>query len=143
LPAERCSRISGFTLLELLVVLTILGVAVAMTMPLFGKRGSGAELRAKAGEIRVALRKARAIAIAEGRPVTFRTAVGGYWVDRQYHRLAAANSGSALRLDSTGQGRIAFFPSGGSSGGRVVLRGADGRRQIDVDAVTGRAVPAP
>jgi general secretion pathway protein H len=141
LPAERGRAPGGFTLIELLVVLAILGMGMALAVPFLGKRPSGAQLVAAASEVRAGLRTARTAAIAEGRPVTFRADASGYWLDRQYHRLAD-NTGR-LRIDTAGYARIAFFPSGESSGGRVVVRAGGSRRDIAVDAVTGRAVLVP
>ena len=61
----------GFTLLELLVVLAVIGlVMVAVPMMMAGGR-PGPETRAAALEIASALRQARGESIARFRPVTF------------------------------------------------------------------------
>ena len=140
MPGERTEP-NGFTLIELAVVLAILGLLVTMTVPfLAGKTASGA-LPTAANEIRSALRAARSAAIAEGRSIAFRAdPAGGYWLDRQHYALmAAAGRAPGLRIAVAGGVPIAFFPSGGSSGGRIRIVGAAGWRDIDVDAVTGRA----
>lgn len=136
-------RSGGFTLIEMIVVLAILAAAIGLAVPLFGQRGSGAELNAAAGRIRAAMAEARATAIAEGRPVVFRgESAGGYWLDNR-HRGIDADDRGRLRVLTAGNALIAFFPSGGSSGGRVVVQGPYSRREIAVDGVTGRAVAQP
>jgi len=144
LPADRGQR-SGFTLIELAVVLAILGLLLAMSVPFVAGRTPSGALPAATAEIRAALRAARSAAIAEGHPIAFRAdPVGGYWLDRQHYPLAAAAGPIArLRVAVAGGAGIAFFPSGGSSGGRIRIEGAGGWRDIDVDAVTGRAVLRP
>jgi general secretion pathway protein H len=125
---------AGFTLIELVVVLAIVGMALAMAVPLVGKRLPGAALAVATTEIRDALRSARSTAIAQDRPVVFRgDAGGGYWLDRRHYALGDT------RVTTEGGTRIAFFPSGGASGGRIVLTSTAGRHEIVVDAVTGRA----
>jgi type II secretory pathway pseudopilin PulG len=127
----------------MIVVLAILALAIGLVVPLLGQRGSGAELNAATGRIRTAMAEARALAIAEGRPVVFRgDSAGGYWLDNR-HRGVDAEAGNRLRVLTAGNALIAFFPSGGSSGGRVVVSGPYSRREIVVDGVTGRAVASP
>ncbi len=144
MPDNRAQP-GGFTLIELAIVLTILGLLLAMTVPFLAGSSRSAALPAAADEIRAALRAARSAAIAEGRQVAFRAdAAGGYWLDRQHYPLAAAAGPAArLRVAVAGGAAIAFYPSGGSSGGRIRIGAAGGWRDIDVDAVTGRAVLRP
>src|SRR4051794_1186354 len=144
LPGNR-AQAGGFTLIELAVVLAILGVVLAMTVPFLAGRTPAGALPAATDEIRAALRAARSAAISEGRPIAFRAdPTGGYWLDRQHYPLAAAAGPVAkLRIAVADGAPIAFFPSGGSSGGRIRIEAAGGWRDIDVDAVTGRAVLRP
>jgi general secretion pathway protein H len=135
-------RTNGFTLIEVMIVLAILSLTVAMAVPLLGKRQPGAALAGATGEIRAALHAARAEAIAQGREVAFSSdAGGGYRIDGKQHRLDGASSG--LRIQIRGGSRISFFPSGGSSGGRLVLHGANARREIEIEAITGRVFILP
>jgi Tfp pilus assembly protein FimT len=116
-----------------------------MAVPFLAGRTPAGTFPAAMGEIRAALRAARSAAVAEGRTIAFRAdpAGGGYWLDRQHYPLAASSGAAALRVAVAGGAGIAFFPSGGSSGGRIRIQGAGGWRDIDVDMVTGRAVPLP
>ena len=130
--------LAGFTLIEIIVVLAILGLAVGVAVPLLARHQGGAALAAAAAELRAALAAARQEAIGDARTVAFTgDAVEGYRIDGHHRPLAAAPSG--LRVVTEGGTRISFFPSGGSSGGRVVLHTDAARREIEVDAITGRA----
>jgi general secretion pathway protein H len=144
-PADRAGASAGFTLIELLVVLAILALAAGMVMPVLGNTLRRSALHGALGEVRAGLRTAASVAIAEGRISVFRIDPSGrgYWIDRRFYTLAAADAPDAPRLAATGESKIAFYPWGGSSGGRVSIGDAGGRRAIAVDAVTGRAVPLP
>ena len=144
MPGDR-GRQGGFTLIELMVVLAILSLVIAMTVPFLTGRTAAGALPAATEEIRAALRAARSAAIAEGRTVAFRAdPAGGYWLDRQHYPLAAsAGPNSPLRIAITGSAGIAFFASGGSSGGRIRIEAVGNWRDIDVDAVTGRPILRP
>ena len=133
-------REQGFTLIELVVVLAIIGLSLAIAIPLLARQVSGSALNAASGEIRAALREARSTAIAEDRSVIFRgDPGGGFWLDRQHFTLPLMNGTQPLRVATTGGAQISFFPSGGSSGGRVMLTSGSAQRQIAVDTLTGRA----
>jgi type II secretory pathway pseudopilin PulG len=130
-------------LLEVLVVLAILGVVLAVTVPLLARRNAGAAVAGAVTEIRAALRTARDAAIAESRPVAFRGDDGGFWIDRHRYGLGATSAESGVRVAVVGGSRISFFPSGGSSGGHIVVRGTTASREIAVDPLTGRAELLP
>lgn len=140
-PERRLAPASmgGFTLVELLVVLVILAMMLGMALPYLGKSLAGTAERAAIAELRVALRAAGDEAVTHGRTVTFRTEPdGGYWIGRRHARPPGE-----IRVAVAGNGHIAFYPWGGSSGGRLLVEGPNGRRQIVVDVITGRAALAP
>jgi general secretion pathway protein H len=133
-------RNPGFTLVELVVVLAIAGMALTIAMPIVGHHFAGAPLNAATSEIRAALRGARSTAIAEDRPVVFQgDPGGGYWLDRRHLTLPVMSVTQPLRVAIEGGNRISFFSSGGSSGGRILVSSGSGNREIVVDALTGRA----
>lgn len=130
----------GFTLIELVIVLAIVGLTLAIAVPLLTRSFGGAALNAAASEIRSTVNEARSTAIAEDRTVVFRgDPGGGYWVDRNHFALPLMNGAQPLRVATLGGAQISFFPSGGSSGGRIVVSSGGGERRIAVDALTGRA----
>ncbi|MBV8779327.1 MAG: prepilin-type N-terminal cleavage/methylation domain-containing protein [Alphaproteobacteria bacterium] len=132
-------RESGFTLMELLVVLAIAALAAAVAMPQLARHLTGPSLDTAAAQLRAALRGARSTAMVEDRAVIFEgDAAGGYWLDRRHFNLPSAD-GRPLRVATRGGAQIAFYPSGGSSGGGVVVSGGEASREIAVDALTGRA----
>jgi len=130
----RHKRAPGFSLVELLIVLAILSLAVAIAFPALSSRGQGAALASATQQLRAALAAARSAAIAEDRDVIFSGDGALYSVDGAAQALPVAGVAIART-------RIAFFPSGGSSGGRIVLRTAAAEREIDIEPLTGRAIP--
>jgi general secretion pathway protein H len=124
----------GFTLVEVLIVLAILALGAALALPVLATRAPGATLAAAAQEVRAALASARSAAIAGDREVTVGGGIGGYAIDGTRHDLAGA---AAIRVEVSG-GRLVFFPSGASSGGRVVLKAGRSARELDIEALSGR-----
>lgn len=134
LPRER-----GFTLIELMIVLAVLSLAAVLALPYLATGRNRAALGGAVQTVRAALHAARAAAIAEDREVAFAGGMDGYRIDGARQDLAT----SGVVVEIKGGSRIAFFPSGGSSGGRVVLHDGAASRAIEVEALTGRAVLEP
>lgn len=129
-----------FTLIELLVVLAVVSLVVGITLPFFAKRGADAAFAGATVELRQVLVAARSDSIASGREIAFAGDRDGYRIDGRHHALATA---AGLSVEIRGGSRISFFPSGGSSGGRIVLRGDNRRREIEIEALTGHAILLP
>jgi general secretion pathway protein H len=140
LPREAKRRSGGFTLVELMIVLAVLGLAAALALPYFAKGTQQAALGGATQEVRAALNLARSAAIGEDRAVSFSGGIDGYRIDGARHAFAAA---AGLVVEIKGGSRIAFYPSGGSSGGHIILRDATARREIEIEALTGRAILLP
>jgi general secretion pathway protein H len=130
-PVSR-HRQGGFTLIEMIVVLAVLGLALSLVL-LHGGAGSPAlEFDSAVREVAGTLRLARSRAIADDRPVTVVIAPQSFQLD----------GGAAIvlppMLSMTGNGLIRFLPDGGSSGGQITLHMAERAMTIDVDWLTGR-----
>ena len=143
-PAGDRRGAAGFTLFELLIVLVILGLTVAVAVPLFARALPGLELTASARTVASTLREARSLAIANNREVAVAVDIERRSIDLAGLRTEFLDEGISLRLFTAaeelidrGAGRIRFYPDGTSTGGRVRLIG-DGRRyDVDIDWITG------
>jgi general secretion pathway protein H len=148
LPAEvsssRAERATGFTLIEMLVVLVILGRTVALIVSRGPARSPGFDLRATAGDIAQQLRLARSEAIMTDRTTSFTLDPA----DRRYETNGVAGPllppELALAMTTVTGGKprpvpaITFAPDGSSSGGQVVLVAGANAMQVVVDWLTGR-----
>lgn len=135
----------GFTLIEVLVVLAVLGLSLGLLLERGPWRSPRLDARAAAGQVAQGLRLARAEAIARGRRVVFAldVAAGSYRVGEGPVRplprglvlsmTAVANQTVGNRL-----GGIGFLPDGSSTGGRIELSAGQRRLQVGVDWLTGR-----
>ena len=141
---RRPARSAGFTLIELLVVLAIISLVLVVLLPNLGAGDDAVGLRAATTELRAVLRAARSTAIAEDRDIVLAVDADGrgYALDGTPHRLRSNGFvGRTLRIDPPV--RIRFFATGGSSGGRLTIRGARGAEQaLDIDGVTGQVALA-
>ena len=137
------SNTRGFTLLELLVVLTIAILALAVALPRFAALLPGAELKSYSRQTAALLRLARSQAIATGDPVilTLNTEQGHTRLSGQ-PRVHPWPAGVALSLSGTGTeqtpAELTFYPDGTSSGGTLQVASENRRYRIQIDWLTGR-----
>jgi general secretion pathway protein H len=144
------ARQAGFTLLEVLVVVAVIGLALGLVAQRGPARSPSLEAREAAGEVALALRQARGLAIATNRRVTFVLDVA-----RHAYRIGdgpvrplppaidlAMTAASGEAGESRTASGIGFSPDGSSSGGRIRVAAGSVRRLVAVDWLTGRVTVA-
>jgi general secretion pathway protein H len=137
---------SGVTLLELLIVLMLMGIMAALTVPTFRGGVSTTQLKGAAREVAAGLRLARDQAIARRAEAVLELDVTA----RAFRvlpdpRVHALPPGIEIKLFTAQSdlvndrvGAIRFYPDGGSNGGRVTLAAGERHYDVDVDWLTGR-----
>lgn len=134
----------GFTLIEMIVVLVILGLALGLIVARGPMRSERLDIDAAAREMAGALRLARGEAIARNAPVAvvIDPLAHVYHVgDSPVRRLPAGFALSVLSPVTpagAAAGAIVFAGDGSSSGGRIELVGRTHRVSIVANWLTGR-----
>jgi len=142
LVLRRAQR--GFTLLEMMVVILLIGIAAAAVSVSVTQGLASARATAASGELAGALRATRAQAIVQGKDQVFELDTR----ERTYHgagqRTVTLPQGMKLSITSAKEdrlddhtGRIRFFPDGSSTGGHIVLQRGKRRWQVNVEWLTG------
>jgi general secretion pathway protein H len=133
--------------MELLVVLSIMGLVILLAPAAFQRAVPGLETKAAARAMAAAFREGRSVAIRDNREIpviidldarTVRVGVEQYPTQLSRRlRLSLLTGRSELIGRSAGQ--IRFFPDGTSTGGRVTLTAGGSRYNVVVDWLTGLA----
>lgn len=135
-------RRNGFTLLEMIVVLVVLGLAVGLVVGHGPPRNRALEARNVAVEVARTLREARGQAIATNRTVLVAVDLVRHAmaVDGGRVRLLPAEIGLAMRGEAAGRrlDGISFDADGSASGGRIELSDQTHRLEVGVNWLTGR-----
>lgn len=144
LPSER-----GFSLVELLVALAIMGLVVAVAVPTSARFYESMQARQAARSTLAILASAREDALSSGRPqdVQVRPSTRRLWTAEREYTFPASISvvvHGAAELNHADVGVIRFYPDGGSSGGGIDLRRANGSgTAVSVDWLVGRVTLDP
>lgn len=140
--ALRSSR--GFTLIELVAVVILIGIALTVASMSFGKSMNSAKVQAASRDLVAALRYTRGQAIVTGKQAALD-------LDMQNNTYQAPGKGMVklphdMRMvlltaesEQTGatSGRIRFFPDGASTGGHISVLLGQREWRINVSWLTG------
>jgi general secretion pathway protein H len=140
------ARPNGFTLVELLVVLIVIGLIIALAPIALYRTMPSLELRTTTRELAAALRNTRSTAIRDNREMALTLDVEASWyrldgregeqeIDPEIElKLLTAT----IEAENENVGRIRFFPDGTSTGGQITLARGEDTYYILVDWLSGR-----
>jgi general secretion pathway protein H len=141
-PLEKTSSDSGFTLLELLVVLGIMGLIYGLAVPIYSKFLPSVTLNSTAEEVVSDLRRSRLKAILSGKPVTFILQENGEGYSLPDLKIDKQTKGVDLSFQGKERQKIIFTPDGKNGGFILVLTTGETEsqriRKITSDWITGR-----
>ena len=139
------TRQSGFTLIELVAVVALIGIALAVLSLSFSKSMNSAKVQAASRDLVAALRYTRGQAIVKGRQAALDldTQNNTYQAPgRPLVKLPGDMRMTLLTADSeqTGatSGRIRFFADGASTGGHVSIFAGQREWRVNVNWLTGQ-----
>jgi general secretion pathway protein H len=140
---DKTGREAGFTLLELLIAISIAGLFIAFAALHGRQHSAGLDENAVSSELAGGLREARAQAIVQNKPVALTLDIPSHkWTidGRTPHAVPTQFRLSVLTVQGETRGdraAIVFEPDGSSTGGEVGFD--DGLRKfaVDVDWLTG------
>jgi general secretion pathway protein H len=146
-PRPCVARITaGFTLLEMLVVVSILALVGILVVPLLARPPDGLRLEAATRDVVGALRLTRAAAIAQSIEMTLIVDADKRTVESPAIHQKSFASDIAVQLTiakpeqiEPSRGGFRFFPDGSSTGGDLTLTMRDRKMRICVNWMTGLA----
>jgi general secretion pathway protein H len=137
-------RDQGFTLLEILIVLAIMGAVLGIVVSHGPVRSQALDTRAAAGALAQSFRAARAQAIERGQTVSVVIDPARHSFAGDLGPVRTLKPGMTVTLlpgTAAGPGDtgiVRFSADGSASGGGVVLGNGGRRVKIDVEWLTGR-----
>lgn len=143
-PSDRYPGNTGITLLELILVMFIIGVAASITGVSIAREYEKAVFKGEVKAVRAMLKYARDHALLER--AVFTVDIGPEGESIHLRKNPPGQSKSHTKSHTflkgiTAEGKpVVFFSKGNSSGGRIEVSGPGERRYvIEVDKITGSA----
>lgn len=131
---------NGFTLIEMMVVLSIMGLLGGLVLLRGPQRNAAVDMRQATSLVAGDFRVARSQAIARNRPVSVQFASDG--ASLQVGDAALQRLPPGIRMVA-GARQILFRPDGSSTGGEVRLAGGARIAALTVNWLTGRVTKTP
>jgi general secretion pathway protein H len=136
----------GYSLLELVVVIVIIGLSYTLLPKMVFSGVSGAELRSNVRAVATGLRLTRDAAINTRREAVMTldlesrefTVQNDSKIHKLHEKLDVKLYTSQADLITDKVGTIRFYPDGSSNGGRVTVSAGGRAFEVDVDWLTGR-----
>jgi general secretion pathway protein H len=134
---------SGFTLLELLVTMTVAALLLTVVGPRIADTVAHAALKASASRVVAALREARWEAMKTSQASAFVVSGSGrgYIIADKTTTLPSGQTVSLIQYNKFAinqEPQIEFLPDGSSSGGTITIAAGADRIRVDVDWLSGR-----
>ena len=140
----QSTRAHGFTLLEMLAVILLIGIAAAAVSISVTQGLASARVRAASSELAGALRATRAQAIVRGQEQNFDVDIHANTYRDVKQNNVQLPKGMRVSITSAKEdqpnehtGRIRFFPDGSSTGGRITLESGKRQWHVNVSWLTG------
>jgi general secretion pathway protein H len=140
----RIEEASGFTLIEMLVVLAILALTAATAVALLSRGSEALRLETASGELAAAIRVTRAAAITRNTQTALmidvdRRTFGSTVVPQRSFapNIETKLTYAAVMRSAPSEGGFRFFPDGSSTGGDVTLSLHGRQVRLCVDWLTG------
>ena len=140
---------SGFSLLEMILVMALIAAASLLAVAAFGSGMQGMKLRAGAKGVAAQMRFARAVAISSGQSQdVIIDPAGRRWQGAKGRSGSLPDVGEVVFTgarasqfepgeENDAKGTVRFFPDGAATGGRVRLLANGGGWDVDVSWLTG------
>ncbi|MGA9335973.1 MAG: GspH/FimT family pseudopilin [Rudaea sp.] len=142
---SACRRASGFTLIELVAVIVLIGIALSVVSLSFSRSMSNAKVQAASRDLVAALRYTRGQAIVKGKQAALDLDIQNNTYQAPGKALVKLPKEMHMTLltaqtEQTGatSGRIRFFPDGASTGGHISVFMGSREWRINVSWLTGR-----
>jgi general secretion pathway protein H len=137
---EPTAGAGGFTLLEMIIVLVVLGLVAGIVVSRGPMRSPTVEVRSVATSLLQAMRAARAQAIATDQETPFSLDVlhHAYVIGTGVPHPMPASVTVQMTIGGKPARAIGFLPDGSSTGGDVLLADASKHMAVTVDWLSGR-----